>query len=94
MINVKINTEVIDLILQEKARKNNLYIWLVEIRGKRNSFLCGRNPDSPPVSELVKIDLKGCYKLFAQGISGDLDHAGIEEIKKTGDMIERFIPQL
>lgn len=91
---LKINTEQIDLILQNIVRKNNFFIWLVEIKGKRNAFLCGKIPDYPLVSEIERFDLKGNYKLFVQGISGVLNDAEIEEIKKTGVMIERFIPQL
>jgi hypothetical protein len=91
--NVKINTEVIDLILQDKALKNDLFIWLVKVTGKRNAFLCGKTPDFPLASEIYRLDLKENYMLFAQSSSADLNVNEIEELKITGDMIERYIPQ-
>jgi len=86
------NIETVSLYIDGAALSTGCYIWLVKVSGSRNSFMCGKVPDFPPVSDKIEIPIKGgAYKIMAQGNYSEPDKTQIETIKKAGVVIEKYL---
>ena len=89
---MELNRQKIENILFEQASQCSCYIKLVEIVGRRISYICGRAPEAPLFTEIEEIKTGCRYKLLAQKNSGVFSEDELAKLKKTGEMIERYLP--
>ncbi len=84
--------EITGSILEKKSESCGCYLWLVEVIGKRFSFVCGRNPDYPLLQEITEISVSSRYRLLAQKESGEFRAEDLSVLKETGEIIGKHIP--
>ena len=65
MVSVKMNTEVIDLLLKRFTMQREIPVWMVRSAGPREAFLCGTIPDLPG-GTLIRLSLGGGLTLMSE----------------------------
>ncbi len=87
----EINKEAVAVILKDQSVKCSCYIRLVEIIGRRISFICGEVPDYPLPGEKIELLIGRRYKIIAQKERGSFSGDDLELLKETGEIVGKHI---